>query len=94
MKEIDNFLNEDGQIKSWPAKMDKKKAILLYLSEKFDSGVTYKEKEINEIINAWHTFGDLFILRRGMIDFGYLKRTKDGSRYWKEIDNNQMCETK
>lgn len=82
---IDNFLDEDGKIKAWPAKHEKKTAVLSYLSTKFETGTFYTEKQVNEIIKEWHTFGDFFLLRRGLIDKKLLRRTDDGSKYW--IDN-------
>lgn len=78
-----NFLDEDKKIKSWPAKKEKKQAVLLYLSTKFEKDRMYTEKEVNERINEWHTFRDFFLLRRGLIEEGLLNRTRDGSRYWK-----------
>ncbi len=81
---IDRFLDEDNKIKSWPAKHDMKTAVLEYLSEKFESDVSYTEKEVNEIISNWHTFKDFFLLRRGLIELNLLSRTTDGRKYWKE----------
>ncbi|QIH75500.1 DUF2087 domain-containing protein [Macrococcoides canis] len=40
---------------------------------------TYSEKEINEVIKAY--YDDYAIIRRYMVDYGYLKRTDDGKRY-------------
>ena len=82
MKEdITNFLDEEGKIKTWPSKMKKKIAVLGYLAEKFDQGKDYTEKEVNGIIEDWHTFGDYFLLRRELVDYKLLGRTRDGSRY-------------
>lgn len=80
---INSSLDENGKIKAWPAKYAKQRAVLEYMSEKFNAGCTYTEKEVNEIITEWHTFGDLFLLRRGMIDEGLLRRTPNGAEYWK-----------
>lgn len=81
---IAQFLDEDHRIKSWPSKKERKSAVLYYISMKFESGINYSEKEVNEIINKWHTFGDFFLLRRGLIEEALLLRTNDGSKYWKE----------
>jgi len=81
---INNFLDQNGKIKSWPSKRSKKTAILYYLSGKFEIDRKYSEREVNAVIEQWHTFNDLFILRRGMVDTGFLSRTADGSRYWRE----------
>lgn len=81
---MNQFLEEDGKIKIWPSKRDKKYEILSYLSTKFEVGVYYTEKQVNEIINQWHTFGDFFLLRRELVDKKLIYRTDDGSKYWVE----------
>ena len=84
MKSISNFLNEDGKIKAWPAKRAMQHEILAYLAESFTPGRSYTELEVNEIIGQKHTFGDLFLLRRGLVDEGFVKRATNGSAYWRE----------
>ncbi len=78
------FLDEQGRIQHLPAKGKAKRAVLAYLAEKFSCDRSYTEKEVNSILNSWHTFGDYFLLRRELIDCQLLCRTKDGVRYWKE----------
>lgn len=84
MNSINNFLDSDGKIKIWPSKHEMKLKILIYLSDKFQYGRTYTEKEVNALINHWHSFGDYFLLRRGLIENNLLCRKADGSEYWKE----------
>lgn len=88
MQDINRFLDEEGKIKIWPVKKDMKLEILKYLATKFETNHYYKEKEINAIIEQWHSFGDYFLLRRGLVDYKLLCRTRDGSKYWRE-ENNQ-----
>ena len=83
MENIQPFLDDQGKIKIWPAKQQKKLAVLLYMSEKFTPGKSYTEKEVNTLITHWHTFNDLFVLRRGMVEMSFLKRTPNGSKYWR-----------
>jgi len=82
--DISRFLDENGRIRIWPSKKDMKEAVLGYLAEKFEYQKTYTEKEVNNIIQEWHTFNDYFILRRGLIDCGLLSRTRNGASYWRE----------
>ena len=46
----------------------------------------YAEREVNEALSAWlesvRAKVDHVTLRRRMVDLGFLKRTKDGSRYF------------
>jgi hypothetical protein len=81
---VKRFIDEEGKIAQLPAKGAPRLDVLEYLAEKFETGRDYKEKEVNAIIIAWHTFEDYFLLRRELIDHKLLKRTPDGSRYWKE----------
>ena len=83
MKQIAHFLNEEGRIKALPTKYSVKFLVLEYLAEKFQKGRIYTEKEVNEIANRWHTFGDFYLLRRELIDAGFLARTSDGREYWR-----------
>ncbi len=81
---ISKFLDDRNRIKIWPSKKEMKFEILNYLASKFEYGQFYKEQEVNTIIENWHTFGDYFLLRRGLIDHWILSRTKNGARYWRE----------
>lgn len=82
-RKINNFLDELGLVKVWPGKQKNKLLVLEYLSTKFDYDRDYKETEVNNIIKRWHTFNDYFLLRRELIDRGFLGREPDGSRYWR-----------
>ncbi|HWR22890.1 MAG TPA: DUF2087 domain-containing protein [Feifaniaceae bacterium] len=76
------FLDENGRIKQIPVPGRTKVPVLEYLAGKFEKGRIYTEKEVNAVVDAWHTFGDYFILRRLLIDYGLMERVPDGSRYW------------
>jgi hypothetical protein len=82
-KTISNFLDEDGKLKQLPAKHAIRLMVYDYLAGKFENDVDYSEQEVNAILGSWHTFGDYFVLRRGMVDSGRLMRLADGSKYWK-----------
>jgi len=84
MVNIERFLDEKGKIRIWPSKKEVKIEVLRYLSTKFEYDKFYSEKEVNVIIDEWHKFNDYFLLRRGMVDYKFLFRTKDGAKYWKE----------
>jgi len=84
MNDIKRFMDDKGRVKIWPAKREMKYEILEYVSTKFECGKSYSEKEVNKIIEEWHTFSDYFMIRRGLIDCGLLSRTRSGSSYWKE----------
>lgn len=81
---IRNFLDDTGKITQLPQKKVLRVAILRYLAEKFETERDYTEKEVSLICEKWHTFGDFFILRRELVDNGFLGREPNGSRYWKQ----------
>ncbi|MBS4535238.1 DUF2087 domain-containing protein [Clostridium sp. D2Q-14] len=89
MSKFKKFLDEQGRVTSWPAKRALKIEVLKYIAEKFEEDREYKEKEVNNIIDQWHTFGDYFMLRRGMIDYKFLLRKRDGSMYWREKESEE-----
>lgn len=89
MTKLKNFLDNDGRVKSWPAKKMFKIEVVKYIAEKFEEDRFYTEKEVNQVIDQWHTFGDYFMLRRGMVDYKLLGRNRDGSKYWKVKEKDQ-----
>jgi len=76
------FLDEAGRITQIPKPTRTKIPILAYLASKFEQERVYSEKEVNNLIDTWHTFGDYFILRRLLIDYKFLGRTPNGAEYW------------
>lgn len=84
MNDIARFLDEKGKLNAWPAKKEMKYNALEYIAGKFECGRFYTEKEVNAIIENWHAFGDYFLIRRGLVDYKLLSRTRSGSQYWKE----------
>jgi hypothetical protein len=80
---VRRFLDRDGRLKVWPSKLKDQKLALAWLTERFDPGRRYHEREVNERLNALHAFGDWALLRRAMFDYGYLDREADGSAYWR-----------
>lgn len=80
---IEQFLDESGRITQLPVKQKVKLAVLEYLAGKFELGSTYSERQVNEICDKWHTFGDYFLMRRELVDNNLLGRERDGSLYWR-----------
>ena len=78
-----DLINESGQILRWPKKPKDKEIVIFFLSSKFQFEKTYSEKDINQIIDSYHAFNDIPLLRRELIGRNYLCRKDDGSEYWK-----------
>ena len=82
MNKLKRFLDDEGRLKGYPAKQKLKIFALYYLASKFEHGVRYTEKEVNQILKSWHSFEDWVMLRRDLYDFCFLDREPDGSVYW------------
>ena len=83
-KTLEGYLDEEGKFSQFPGKKQKKKQFLMleYLAEKFTAGKKYTEREVNEILNQYHSFNDPATLRRLMFGSRLLNRTLDGKAYW------------
>lgn len=84
-KELKTYLDELERVTKWPSKRNKGQfqlLVLQYLASKFEPGVTYTEKEVNALLNQYHTFNDPALLRREMVERKLLERTRDGKAYW------------
>lgn len=82
-KSIAPFLDETGKIIQLPQRQKRRYEVLAYLADKFERDRDYTEREVNAVCDAWHTFGDFFLLRRELVDSGLMARERDGSRYWR-----------
>ncbi|MCL2003793.1 MAG: DUF2087 domain-containing protein [Oscillospiraceae bacterium] len=81
---IANFIDAEGRLKAYPSKRKRQIFSLYYLASKFEPGKRYTEKQINQILQDWHTFGDWAMLRRDLYEGRFLNREKDCSFYWLE----------
>ena len=77
------LINEFDRIIRWPKKYNDKKRILEWLSNKFKQRKNYSENDVNKIIEKYHAFNDVALLRRELISRKLLCRKNDGTQYWK-----------
>ena len=85
-KELRNFLDKEGRLKSYPVKQRPKTLAMFYLASKFEKGRRYTEKEVNQILKDWHTFEEWAMLRRDLYDKYFFGRDPGarGVEYWLE----------
>jgi hypothetical protein len=85
---VGRFLRGDRHLQI-PAARGKRLAVLDHLAGLFEPGRRYPEREVNDILRAWHP--DYAMLRRYLVDEGFLDRADEpapsGSRsekvYWR-----------
>ncbi len=65
------------------SKKEKKKIVILgRVAEEFQTGVRYTEPQVNDILlEIWD---DFVTMRRYLVEYGFMDRTRDGSAYWKK----------
>ena len=81
-RELRPFVDDEGRLKQWPTRQKVQRMAVAQLAAHFEPGREYSEREVNELLLDWHTFGDWALLRRVLYDWRYLDRESDGSRYW------------
>ena len=69
----------EGPLATYPGREKRRLLVLRQLAERFSLDRTYNEKEVNAILSA--AFEDHVLLRRHLIDYGFLSRRPDGSEY-------------
>ena len=67
-------------LKAFPPKEKKKVVVLTAIAARFAQGKRYTEREVNEILQP--VFFDFATIRRFLIIYGLMSRTRDGSAYW------------
>lgn len=72
-----------GRLVRWPHKYSVQRLAMWVLWTQFDGKRVYTEREVNEVIKLWHTWGDHVTLRRELINQKLLTRKSDGSQYRK-----------
>jgi hypothetical protein len=77
------LFDAQGRLQRWPTRFAVQRLMLWGLWLRFDSSRRYDEREVNELLNAWHLFGDHCTLRRELITMQLLTRKPDGSDYRK-----------
>jgi len=68
------------KLKIFSPKEKNKVVILTKISDQFELGKSYTEKEVNQILKP--IYNDYITIRRYLIMYGFMDRTKDGSSYW------------
>ena len=70
---------KDNMIIQIPKKNKDKLTLLSYVTNMFETGTDYSESEINFILKS--VYNDYALLRRYIIDFRFMERSKDGKSY-------------
>ncbi|WP_299089291.1 DUF2087 domain-containing protein [uncultured Metabacillus sp.] len=69
-----------GRLKAFPPKEKQRLIILREIAKRIKGEKTYDEKELNQVLSA--VYDDYVLIRRYLIEYGFLTRKPDGSQYW------------
>lgn len=75
------LFNPLGQVERWPTKPKEKTLVIEYLARKIQTNQRYSEAQVGEILRNWHTFQNPALLRRELVERGFLVREAEGSSY-------------
>jgi hypothetical protein len=68
------------EIAMWPSKEKRRYILITLVASLFEKDRIYDEKDVTAVIApVWH---DHVTVRRYLVDYRFLARTADGSRYW------------
>ena len=81
LNEIKSFIDSEGRLIAVPAKRKKQLIALCYIAERLPRGEVGNEKEVNALLNTYHTFGDPAWIRREFVEAGIMKRDAYGRSY-------------
>ena len=81
-KKINHFYDGSGKLLQYPSKRPMRIIALQKIALQFEANRTYTEKEVNNIIKNNISFTDIELIRREMIEHGFMGRLRDGSQYW------------
>lgn len=70
----------NGYLTTFALKEKHKLIVLQEIAKRFQAERVYNEKEINAVLQG--VYDDYVVLRRYLIEYGFLDRTPDGSKYW------------
>lgn len=68
------------KLRRYPLKAKRQVVVLSEVAKLFEFGKTYSETETREMLAE--VYEDYSMLRRYLVDYGFMGRTKDGSEYW------------
>lgn len=76
------------KLRVFPVREEKRKAILPRFADLFEPYREYTEAEVKNIIKT--IYDDDATIRRYLVDYGYLNRNNDGSKYYKSFGGSSM----
>jgi hypothetical protein len=81
VKRLMRYFDAEGCFVRWPKKHSHQGLCLWVLWSRIPPRRVFSEREISELLQKEHLFGDYALLRRELFDRGLITRTPDGREY-------------
>ncbi|OAM79248.1 DUF2087 domain-containing protein [Devosia elaeis] len=81
VEKVSRHFDAEGVLLRWPARRSQQPLCLWALWSRMETGRDYSDADNTRLLNAWASFGDHALLRRALVDMGYVARTSDGRIY-------------
>ncbi|RDU38849.1 transcriptional regulator [Neobacillus piezotolerans] len=79
-EQLVNKYFSDGLLTKFPQKEKQRLVVLREISNQLKRDYTYDEQELNQILKG--IYEDYVLIRRYLVEYGFLDRKSDGSSYW------------
>lgn len=88
-KIIQKFFSEgtDHALTRFPPKEKQRLVVLREITKPLKAEQTYNEKELNQALKT--AYSDYVLIRRYLIEYGFLDRKPDGSAYWLKVNHEK-----
>lgn len=83
-KIIQSYFKE-GKLINLPTNKQKRLIVLEYILKAFQQDREYTQREVNAIL--LNVYDDVFLIRRELVEWGLMNRTRDGRSYWVNKEN-------
>ncbi len=81
VEKVARHFDADGNLVRWPARTKQQILCLWLFWSRIPAETSFTEREISDLLNDWHDFGDPALLRRSLYEYKLVQRTVDGRDY-------------
>jgi len=81
VEKVLRHFDAEGRMARWPGKTQQQRLAAFALWSRLPADVVLSEREVNDSLRRWHTFGDHALLRRTLVENALVTRAQDGSAY-------------
>lgn len=81
VERVARLFDAEGRLTRWPPKANQRRLCLWVLWSRFPVHAALDEIAVNAHLNRRHSFGDPALMRRELVDGGFVRRTVDGREY-------------